>query len=68
MTLVASGIYSNFTYICMDSNLLKYVRSSYLVCLGDFNCKTVDVVRGRVTTYIIVIYSPIPVKPRMGVR
>ena len=30
--------------------------------------QTVDFVRGRVTTDIIVIYSLIPVEPRMGVR
>ena len=52
----------------MDSKLLKYVRSSYLFCLGDLYFQTVDVLRGRVTTDSIEIYSPIPVEPRMGVR
>ena len=53
----------------MDSKLLRYVRSSYLFCLGDLHFQTIDVLRGMVTTDIIihVIYSPIPVEPRMGV-
>ena len=50
----------------MDSKLLKYVRSSYLFCLGDLYFQTVYVLRGRVTTDIIVIYSLILVEPRMG--
>ena len=69
MTLVAGGFFfSNFIYICMDSKLLKYVRSSYLFCLGDLCFQTVEVLRVRVTTDIIVIYSPIPVELKMGAR
>ena len=38
-------------------------------CLGDLYFQTVDVLRGRATTDIIVIYiSSITVEPRMGVR
>ena len=51
----------------MDSKLLKYARS-YLFCLGDLYCQTLDVLRGRVTTDFIVIHSPVSVEPRMGVR
>ena len=68
MTLdVYRGRKTTIQYNCMDSKLHKYVRS-YLFCLGDLYFQTVDVLRGRVTTDIIVIYSPIPVEPTMGVR
>ena len=51
----------------MNSKFLKYVRS-YLFCLGDLYFQTVDVLRGRVTTDIIVIYFPMHVEPKMGVK
>ena len=51
----------------MATKLLKYV-TSYLSCLGGLYFQTVDDLRGRVTIDIIVIYSPIPAEPRMGVR
>ena len=43
-------------YLYLDSKLFKYVRS-YLFCLGDLYFQTVDVLRGKVTTDIIVIYN-----------
>ena len=52
----------------MDSKFLKYVRASYLSRLGDLYFQTIDVLRGRVTIDTIVIYSAIPVEPRMGTR
>ena len=42
-------------YLYLDSKLLKYVRF-YLFCLGDLYFQTVDVLRERVITDIIVIY------------